>query len=342
MNVVVVGAGVIGLTAALELAENGYTVEIVAANVPTDPLTPKYTSPWAGAHYRPFPSKSLKEFEESQLTRATLRRFRQLHKAEPQSSIEFIEGVDLLEEKGIYDVGAKGYYEDISGLRELRPSELPAGVQFGARYDTWVVNSPLYIQYLQRKLMFKHGVRFTRLEAMSLRQVAQKYPGWAIVNATGLGLQFEGGYDPSSYVIRGQTLLVRAPQGTQYEHKTVTYQARDGTWCFVIKRPLDGGFILGGTKQVNEYDPDPKPEDTQKLIANGRRFFPDLFIDGQLDIRNINVGFRPARHGGIRVEKEVVDGTTVVHAYGCGGMGYEVSYGVAEKVLSLLQARAKL
>lgn len=49
------------------------------------------------------------------------------------------------------------------------------------------------------------------------------------------------------------------------------------------------------------------------------------------------VGRRPARHGGARLEREeVAPGKTVVHAYGLGGRGYELSWGVAETVASLV------
>ncbi|CAM9013373.1 unnamed protein product [Wickerhamomyces anomalus] len=311
-EIVVVGAGVIGLSAAQALCEKGYKVKVVAAHFPTDPLNSRYTSPWAGAHYRPFPSKSPKEFEESQLTRKTLEYFEKLAVEEPQSSVKFIDGIDYLEEKGLYNVKAKGYYEGIQDMKEIPKNQLPKGVEFGAKYRTWVLNSPLYIQYLQRKLIFKYGVEFIRTELTSLKQVSQSFPNIIIVNASGLGLQYNGGYDPKSYVIRGQTLLVRAPEGHPYEKQTITHQSKDGLWTFVIPRPLDGGLIVGGTKEI--------------------------FINGELDIKNINVGFRPAREGGIRIEIEKVGKQYIVHDYGFGGMGYELSRGSAEEVLKLVES----
>lgn len=44
-HVVVIGAGVIGLTNAILLAESGYLVTIIAAHVPGDESI-EYTSPW--------------------------------------------------------------------------------------------------------------------------------------------------------------------------------------------------------------------------------------------------------------------------------------------------------
>lgn len=48
------------------------------------------------------------------------------------------------------------------------------------------------------------------------------------------------------------------------------------------------------------------------------------------------VGRRPTRKGGMRLEREDVRGGTVIHAYGVGGRGYEVSWGVAEAVFELM------
>lgn len=50
-HILVLGAGVTGLTSALFLAEAGHDVTILAAHVPGDESI-EYTSPWAGAHWR--------------------------------------------------------------------------------------------------------------------------------------------------------------------------------------------------------------------------------------------------------------------------------------------------
>lgn len=344
-EVVVVGAGVIGLSCALTLSEAGHKVKVIASHFPADPLTAKYTSPWAGAHYRPFPSHTEKEFEDSRLTRVTYEYFKKLSVEEPESTVRWIEGIDYLEDQGIYGMKAKGYYEDLVALKQL--TDLPEGIQFGASYKTWVLNSPMYIEYLLRKLTFKYGVTFTRAELISLKQVSQAYPGHIVVNASGTGLQWEGGYDKDCFLIRGQTLLCRVPQGCPYLNKTITHQGKDGLWTFVIPRPHHGGVIVGGTKQLDDYESKPRDSDTEQLVKRARKLWPDLFFeDGKLDIRNINVGFRPARTGGIRVDVEKAGrGVAVVNAYGAGGMGYELSYGVAKKVEALVErvgAAAKL
>jgi D-amino-acid oxidase len=56
-----------------------------------------------------------------------------------------------------------------------------------------------------------------------------------------------------------------------------------------------------------------------------------------LDIIRHGVGLRPARNGGVRIEREVIGGLEVVHNYGHAGWGYQGSYGCAERVVELVR-----
>lgn len=59
---------------------------------------------------------------------------------------------------------------------------------------------------------------------------------------------------------------------------------------------------------------------------------------GSVTVLKDVVGRRPTRHGGARLEIEsVAPSKTVVHAYGLGGRGYEMSWGVAETVAKLVE-----
>lgn len=58
--------------------------------------------------------------------------------------------------------------------------------------------------------------------------------------------------------------------------------------------------------------------------------------EADFEIIKYNVGIRPARDTGVRVEKEVVDGEKIVHAYGTGGGGYVFSFGIAREVSKLV------
>ncbi len=346
-QVVIVGAGVIGLTCALVLSESSknYDITIIASHFPDDPLSPNYTSPWAGAHFRPFPSVNPHDKRESEYTRKTFQYFKTFSINHPESSIKFIKGIEYLEKPNdYYESLSPGFSNDIPNFKTISSNSLPFNnIKLGVKYDTFVLNSPIYIQFLQRFLKFNYHVNFKRSTLNSLKQVFQIYGNdIIIINASGQGLQYNGGYDPKCFPIRGQTLLVRPPKGmTDYDNVTITHQDKNQLWTFVIPRPLNGGIILGGTKQPNDLDPNPRNEDTKSLIERGKKLYPKLFYpDGSLDIQNVNVGFRPAREGGSRIEKEVVNvegKKKIVHAYGLGGMGFETSYGVAKHVQRLVE-----
>ena len=53
-------------------------------------------------------------------------------------------------------------------------------------------------------------------------------------------------------------------------------------------------------------------------------------------MERVNVGFRPCRKGGFKVEIENHGDSVIIHAYGAGGMGYELSYGAGMKVYELM------
>jgi len=63
--------------------------------------------------------------------------------------------------------------------------------------------------------------------------------------------------------------------------------------------------------------------------------------DVQYIIIELGCGLRPSRHGGIRLEKEIMEGKSrkavVIHNYGHGGQGYQSSWGSATMAMSLLK-----
>lgn len=349
--ITILGAGVIGLSTALVLAENGHKVKIVAADLPdvagSDNAPASYASAWAGAHFRPFPAKNEAEKRLALYTFATQKFINKLADTRPESSARVIEGVDWLEEVDEYyrrykGAGIPGF--SIFEREKCADSDdvdvfagVPSGVNWIASYKAWSVNAPLYIQWLYRELVFVHGVDFERRQVSSLKELFNS-DVYTVVNCSGRGLQYDGTYDPLCFPIRGQTLLIKPPKAHKYADSTVTHQGKDGNWTFMIPRGLEGGWILGGTKQIKESDPNPREEDSRAIIKRGKKIFPELLSNGEFDVKRVNVGLRPAREGGSRVEKEIVKEGVVVHGYGCGGSGFEMSYGMALHLAELVES----
>lgn len=123
--------------------------------------------------------------------------------------------------------------------------------------------------------------------------------GTTIVNCTGMGLQWEGGYDKKCFPIRGQTLLVRPTLNTGLEQFTVANQLRDNKWTFFIFQPLFGGCIVDGTKQSHDRYSSVKKSDFEELKKRAAVLYPERMkvgADGKkyFDVVKVNVDFRPA------------------------------------------------
>ena len=103
--------------------------------------------------------------------------------------------------------------------------------------------------------------------------------------------------DPKVKIIRGQTVLVQ-----QQYRKTVTRQSSDGSWSFLIPRPSGGGTIVGGSKEVGDFETRARPETRNALLRQAVKNFPDFVADiTDFVVVQDNVGRRPWREGGLRI-----------------------------------------
>lgn len=120
----------------------------------------------------------------------------------------------------------------------------------------------------------------------------------------------------------------------------MTRQFADGTWSFCVPRNFDGGTVIGGTKEPDNWDTEPSADTRATLLSNFRDTHPQILSEeGEFRVLKDIVGRRPTRRGGPRLEAEDLSlgGKTIplIHAYGLGGRGFELSWGVAERVLQL-------
>lgn len=132
--------------------------------------------------------------------------------------------------------------------------------------------------------------------------------------------------------------------------KTITAQNSDGSWSFVIPRGFNGGTVIGGTKDINDWSLEPSLDTRRRILEAAKRIIPESCNQPvgveSAEVANVQViadivGRRPARDGGMRVETETRDSAVgsqhVVHAYGAGGRGYELSWGIANEVQQLVR-----
>ncbi|KAI7240950.1 hypothetical protein KC330_g945 [Hortaea werneckii] len=298
-HVVVLGAGVTGLTSAVFLTEEGYEVTIIAAHVPGD-TSIEYTSPWAGAHWRTH--------------------------ADPRDT-----------RMRDWDVQTYQYWQGIIERERRNPSLSQAGLKLYESHHYW--NGPeraksLGVKVIKARMGTDAGLANVLKSAAAIASEdsqRHKSPPDCFVNASGMGAKKLCG-DEAMYPIRGQTVLVKG------EARRIRTQLGEGYNAYCIPRPGSGTTILGGTKEANDWSEDVDPATTDKILRQCSFIVPELLTgtDGGFEVISVQCGLRPGRRGGARVEIEKVVGLNVVHAYGHAGAGYQNSVGSARLVVKLV------
>ncbi len=233
------------------------------------------------------------------------------------------------------------WYADLmDSFRELPRSELPPGIHSGCEFTSVCINTPVYLSWLVSECA-RRGVEFQRGVVGHVAEARYMASSMAdvIVNATGLlACRLGGVMDTKVYPVRGQIVVVRNESGGVM---TTVSGSEDGAeeLVYVMQRALGGGTVLGGTYMRGNWDGNPDPNIAVRIMKRAVEVQPEL-TGGKgveaLDIIRHGVGLRPAREGGVRIEKELIDGTWVVHNYGHAGWGYQGSYGCAERVVELV------
>ncbi|KAH4602269.1 hypothetical protein HBH82_165400 [Parastagonospora nodorum] len=362
-NITVLGAGVVGLTSAIVLAHTypSATITIVAKHLPGD-RSIEYTSPWAGANWSSMANDNgpLEKYDE-----VTFKKFGKLIDGESVYGCKAVrpgEGNDVglgrmgmwgifdtpISEAGILSAGTgKVWYDQlVGGLRQLSKEELPHDAVFGIEFPTsFRINTAVYLQWLQTQALAK-SIKFIRRHYPSISSLLSDLPStFLLINATGLGsLKLSDVRDTNLYPTRGQTLLVAEPKAPiermyEYERKYVRSPKRiDPTTAYVFPRPLGGGVILGGSRQENNWSDEWDEELGKDIMKRCCELCPELGKPEDLQVISRNIGLRPSRKGGPRIEVEKGRwDIPVVHCYGHSGFGYQSSWGTAERVLELVE-----
>ncbi|KAA8904997.1 D-amino-acid oxidase [Sphaerosporella brunnea] len=348
-NVVVVGAGVVGLTTALTLLRRGtYDVTVVSKHMPGD-YNIEYTSPWAGANWWPVSSAGTREQVWDEKTFHELWR---LAKDVPAAGVEVRnsliyrrkkdENTPIIEWSGNLLLDDPWFKNLVPDFRKLRKDEIPKTFESGTSFKSVCINTAVYLPYLVSQCL-ELGATIKRATVKHICEAAGLHASGikadVVVNCTGLMARSLGGVmDEKVIAARGQIVVVRneAPaminvSGTEDGLEETTY---------IMMRPAGGGTVIGGSYQKHNYESQADPNMTQRIMRRAIEICPELVKPGQgvegLDIIRTYAGLRPLRIGGVRLEKENIEGVEVVHNYGAGGFGYQASYGMAEDAACLV------
>ncbi|KAB8255839.1 FAD dependent oxidoreductase [Aspergillus pseudonomiae] len=358
-NVVVIGAGVAGLTTALLLSRlPGYKIVVAAKHMPGD-YDIEYASPWAGANYMPMSTRGTKAADWNKSTWTALEDLARNH---PDAGIHFQECKIHSRSKDVGTTTAKWFGELLSpspwfkdvvpNFRALPKSRHGPGFDAATVFTSVCINTAIYLPWLVSQCL-KNGVLFKRavfnhiLDATSL-SIHLEHKVDLIVNCTGLMASKLGGVEDRTVVpARGQIVIVRNEAGKMLDVSGT--DDGDGEACYVMTRAAGGGTILGGSYQLGNWESQPDPNLAVRIMKRAVKMCPQL-TGGKgienLDIIRHGVGLRPVRANGTRIEKERIGDTWVVHNYGAGGAGYQSSYGCAQAAVNLVEealaSRAKL
>jgi D-amino-acid oxidase len=311
VRAVVVGAGIVGLTAALRLSEAGHVVSVVAAEPPT-----RSTSAVAAALWYPY--RALPQDAVTRWSAVTFRVLQELA-GEPASGVRMRTGRELLPQRS-----ADPWWRDaVPRLDRIPEHELPAGFADGWVLTVPVADTSLHLPWLLDRLEARGVV----LSVEHLRDLdAADDRADVVVNCSGLGARALTG-DDALVPVRGQVVVVEQVGLTEW----LLDQTDAVALTYVV--PRERTVVLGGTAEVGSHDLAPNPRIADAVVARCARLVPSL---SRARVLEHKVGLRPTRPA-VRLETGVLpSGRPVVHDYGHGGAGVTLSYGCAEDVVRLV------
>lgn len=333
LDVLVVGAGVVGLTTALCLAESGLRVGIRTAAPPG-----ASTSAAAGAVWGPVmagPAQRIREW-----ARTSLYVLRELENV-PATGIRSLAGRELSR----VPAEPPDWIDLLDDVRLCRDDEFPPGFVSGWRYTAPVVNMPVYLEYLRARFD-RAGGRIdvnpvTSLADVTARGNAASGSGKAgetagvdgvggtgdvppvIVNCSGVAAR-ELVPDPAVTPVRGQVVVIANP-GIEEFYIDHTPAPQEVVYLF----PHESTVVLGGTVNPDDRDTAPRPALAERILRDCATVDPRVLGARVLAHR---VGLRPARPE-VRLEPEPLGGGRVLwHNYGHGGGGVTLSWGCALEI----------
>lgn len=241
--VCVIGAGVIGLTSAVTVAEAGYPVTVIADE------TPGATSLAAGASWGPYhvePKSRVSRW--STYTLETLTALASM----PDAGVRMVSGIEASRTASAIPDWAKR----LPDVRQCQADELLPGFQTGWRYTVPVIDMPRYLEYLTTRLHVAGG----HIERRHVTDFAE-FVGQVgtVVNCTGLGAGALVA-DNSIYPIRGQVVVVNNPGIDNFFSEDTGASSRLTHYL-----PQGDTVVLGGVAESGDWNREPDPATTESI-----------------------------------------------------------------------------
>jgi D-amino-acid oxidase len=302
-RVIVLGAGVTGLSCAVRLLEAGHDVSVVARDLPLETTSAVAAALWYP--YRAYPFERVTAWAAA--TYAELARLA----GDDRTGVVVRTGTE------VFRGGATSPWWASAVPRLAPATELPAGYATGWTFEAPVAEMPVYLRWLVARIE-ELGGTVTRMALSGLPDRAD-----VVVNAAGLGARLFSD-DASVLPVRGQVVYVE-----QVGLERWWLDSAGPT--YVVPRSND--IVVGGTDEEGSWDRSPDEARAKELLERARELVPEL---RRARVVGHRAGLRPARPS---VRLELVVGPSqqrVVHCYGHGGAGVTLSWGCADEVAELV------
>lgn len=296
-RVVVVGAGVLGLSCALRLLEAGHRVDVLARELPLETTSAVAAAIW-------YPYLAYPQDKVTAWSATSYDAFAGLAQ-DPETGVTMRRGTELL----LAESPDPWWVAAVPALDRVEPR---APYRDAWSFVTPVIDMPRYLVWLQARVLDAGGT-VTRMALPYL-------PGGPlVVDCSGLGSRHLAG-DPSTTPVRGQVVVLQQVGLEEW------WLVEDGP-TYVIPRADD--IVVGGTDDEGEWDRTPSPATADAILRRATELVPAL---ATARVLRHKVGLRPARPE-VRLER-VGD---VIHCYGHGGAGVTLSWGCADEVAALAE-----
>ncbi|MBI4429926.1 MAG: FAD-dependent oxidoreductase [Ignavibacteriales bacterium] len=312
-DVVVVGCGISGLSCAVRLLENGFSVKVIAKELP-----PETTSATAAAIWFPYRVESSERMKN--WSRITFDEYMRLA-SRPGTSVTLTQLIELHEQQ----VPEPWWKDVVRSFRRATKNELPERYADAFVAEVPLIDTSLHLDYLLERIKALGGtIELRNIESFSAITPKPRL----VINCAGLGSR-ELAQDPSVFPIRGQVVIVKKPP------VEVCYADVVGRHSLAYIVPRTSDCVLGGTSQENDWNLKPDELTAAEILQKCRIICPSL---GNPEVLGHKVGLRPGRNE-VRLELERISSEcSVIHNYGHGGAGFTLCWGCADDVVALAKS----
>jgi D-amino-acid oxidase len=244
VRVTVVGAGVVGLTCAVRLLEEGHRVDVLARDLPLETTSAVAAAIWYP--HRAFPFERVLAWSARSY--------------DVFGSLAGVDGSGVTMRSGIEVFAAR---QDEPWWRSAVPAldHVPplAGYGDAWTFDAPVVEMPVYLTWLASRVE-ELGGTITRLNLSSLPVGPD-----VDVNCAGIGARLLAA-DSSVGPVRGQVVHLSQVGLERWSLDS------SGDLTYVVPRAHD--IVVGGTEQPGEWSRTPSPDDAEVILARAHLQIP--------------------------------------------------------------------